>query len=95
MPTVRALAVELGINSNTIGRVYRDLQNDGILELKRGIGTFVSSKAAITPLSESDRANLEERVDALISVAAALRVTPVELSQLIETRWKEASDANR
>lgn len=46
MPTVRELAVQLEINSNTVARVYRDLQNDGLLNLKRGIGTFVSDEGS-------------------------------------------------
>ena len=42
LPTVRSLAVQLGINANTVARVYRELQTDGLLRLERGIGTFVA-----------------------------------------------------
>ena len=35
IPTVRALAVDLEINSNTVARIYHDLQNKGLLKLKR------------------------------------------------------------
>ena len=42
MPTVRALAVDLGVNANTVARVYRDLQTEGVLRLERGVGTFVT-----------------------------------------------------
>ena len=49
MPTVRSLAVELEINSNTVSRVYRDLQNEGLLTLKRGVGTSISEQASVRP----------------------------------------------
>lgn len=41
LPTVRELAVELGINYNTISRVYQDIERDGYIMTKRGRGTFV------------------------------------------------------
>lgn len=92
MPTVRGLAVELSINSNTVSRVYRDLQQEGILILKRGIGTFVSEDVDIEPLSKSDRQSIEKKVDSLIVSARRMSMSSDELFQLIETRWKENSD---
>ncbi len=95
MPTVRALAVDLGINGNTVGRVYRDLQHDGVLVLRRGVGTFVAAESRISPFSKRDRVSLERKVDALIEIGLAMKMTSVELFQLIETRWKEVSDVHR
>ena len=95
MPTVRELAVQLEINSNTVARVYRDLQNDGLLNLKRGIGTFVSDGGDIRPMSRRDFGALEKKVDALIEISCRMNLKPVELFQLIETRWEENSDADR
>lgn len=46
LPTVRQLAVDLRVNANTVAKVYRDLERDGILETRRGVGTFV--KAAVS-----------------------------------------------
>jgi GntR family transcriptional regulator len=45
LPTVRQLAVDLCINSNTVAKVYRDLERAGILETRRGIGTFIKVSA--------------------------------------------------
>ena len=45
LPTTREVAVELGVNMNTIVRVYRDLQAEGLLILERGRGTFVKVSA--------------------------------------------------
>lgn len=42
VPTVRALAEELGVNPNTVARAYRELEREGIVESWVGKGTWVS-----------------------------------------------------
>ena len=42
LPTVRELAVDLKVNANTVARVYADLERAGVLETRRGVGTFVA-----------------------------------------------------
>src|SRR5918912_3858470 len=46
LPTVRQLAVELRVNANTVARVYADLERDGVLETRRGVGSFVRAGPA-------------------------------------------------
>src|SRR5881398_289284 len=43
LPTVRQLAVDLRVNANTVARVYAELERDGVLETRRGVGSFVSA----------------------------------------------------
>lgn len=43
LPTVREMAVALEINANTVARVYAELERAGVLETKRGVGSFVSA----------------------------------------------------
>ena len=43
LPTIRALAQELVMNSNTVVRAYRELEYEGIVELRHGLGAFVSN----------------------------------------------------
>jgi GntR family transcriptional regulator len=45
VPSVRDLAVELQVNPNTVMRAYELLQNNEIIENKRGIGNFLSGDA--------------------------------------------------
>jgi GntR family transcriptional regulator len=45
LPTVRELAVELSVNANTVARVYSDLERAGVLETRRGVGSFVAATA--------------------------------------------------
>ncbi|MFR0868101.1 MAG: GntR family transcriptional regulator [Adlercreutzia sp.] len=42
LPSVRELSVQLGVNYNTINKVYQDLERDGYIFTKRGRGTYVS-----------------------------------------------------
>jgi GntR family transcriptional regulator len=43
LPTVRQLAVELKVNANTVARVYADLERGGVIETRRGVGSFVAA----------------------------------------------------
>lgn len=42
LPTVRALADELGLAVNTVARAYRELETDGIIETRGRAGSFVA-----------------------------------------------------
>ena len=43
LPTVRALAVELKVNLNTVSKAYRELEIQSVLESQQGTGTFIGS----------------------------------------------------
>ncbi|HEY7500019.1 MAG TPA: GntR family transcriptional regulator [Vicinamibacterales bacterium] len=56
LPTVRQLAVELRVNANTVARVYLELERAGVIETRRGVGSFVSAgPARAHPPREHDR----------------------------------------
>jgi GntR family transcriptional regulator len=56
LPTVRQLAVELQINANTVARVYAELERAGVIETKRGVGSFITATPAQAhPPREHDR----------------------------------------
>ena len=46
LPTVRSLAIQLGVNFNTVARAYRLLGAAGIVSAQQGRGTFVLEKTA-------------------------------------------------
>lgn len=43
LPTVRALAVELKVNLNTVSKAYKELEIKNILETQQGTGTFINT----------------------------------------------------
>jgi GntR family transcriptional regulator len=44
LPGIRPLAEELVINVNTVAKAYRELEHEGVIELKHGAGAFVSAR---------------------------------------------------
>jgi len=46
LPTVRQLAVDLRVNANTVARVYAELERNGVIETRRGVGSFISATPA-------------------------------------------------
>ncbi len=53
IPSVRQMATQALVNPNTVAKAYRELERDGILYTRRGLGVFVSSAAP--ELSRNDR----------------------------------------
>ena len=45
LPTIRKVAVDLVMNPNTVVRAYRELEHEGVLELKHGSGAFIKESA--------------------------------------------------
>ena len=56
LPTVRQMTVELRVNANTVARVYSELERSGVIETKRGVGSFISaSPSRAHPPRDHDR----------------------------------------
>src|SRR5471030_1057847 len=53
---IRPLAEELVINPNTVAKAYRELEHEGIIELRHGAGAFVSANARAKKLTDKVRA---------------------------------------
>jgi GntR family transcriptional regulator len=45
LPAARKLADELKVNANTVQHAYRTLEREGVVYVKRGLGTFISARA--------------------------------------------------
>src|SRR5262245_55263360 len=45
LPGIRPLAEDLVINPNTVAKAYRELQHEGVVELRQGAGAFVARTA--------------------------------------------------
>jgi GntR family transcriptional regulator len=55
LPTVRALAVELKINLNTVTKAYKELEIQSILETQQGTGTFIGKTDIKIPAEEKTK----------------------------------------
>jgi len=83
LPSVRDLAVDLLVNPNTVARVYRDLEAEGLLETRRGQGTFVSDSAGA--MAEKERLRIiGALVRELVEDALLFAVPPTQLLELLQ-----------
>jgi len=86
LPTVRQLAVDLRVNANTVARVYGELERAGVLETRRGVGSFVSAgRAEARPPREHDR-RLRDFVTHVLADADAAGFTLQEVIGALEQR---------
>jgi GntR family transcriptional regulator len=85
LPTVRELAVDLRVNANTVARVYAELERAGVLETRRGVGSFVSATPAqARPPREHERRR-RAFVTRLLADLAAAGFTLDEIVAELET----------
>ncbi len=79
LPTVRQLAVDLSVNVNTVAKVYRDLERAGVLETRRGIGTFIKApQPEVMPATERKRL-VRDLADRFLGEATMLGIGVDEL----------------
>jgi GntR family transcriptional regulator len=88
LPTVRQLAVDLRINANTVARVYADLERAGILETRRGVGSFIRASAAQARPPDEHQRRLRAFVTRLLADASAAGFTPDEVVEHITSHGK-------
>jgi len=67
LPTVRQLAVDLRVNANTVAKVYAFLERAGVLETRRGVGTFVAARTPSTQEEGLRRSELNRLVDRFLA----------------------------
>jgi GntR family transcriptional regulator len=88
LPTVRQLAVDLRINANTVAKVYTELEREGVLETRRGVGTFVRTRDL--PVLRGRRSDRERELrlltDRFLSEATALGFSPDEVLEHLAGR---------
>src|SRR6202008_3553549 len=83
LPGIRPLAEELVINPNTVAKAYRELEHEGVIELRHGAGAFVSSNARAKKLGDHLRA-AQSTVAATIEKLRARGLTDEEIRRLFE-----------
>ena len=84
LPTVREMAVDLGINYNTVSKVYQDIERDGYILSKRGRGTFVNDK--YKSAEETADNAVESLADVFIQQCRELGVPRADIVKLVEGR---------
>jgi GntR family transcriptional regulator len=87
LPTIRKVAEDLVMNPNTVVRAYRELEHEGVIELKHGSGAFIKETA-------EGRARLIRKAQAVVLPAVErlllLGLTEDELRRVFENELAKA-----
>jgi GntR family transcriptional regulator len=83
LPTVRQLAVDLKVNANTVARVYSDLERAGVLETRRGVGSFVSAPPERARTAREHERRLKAFATQVVADAAAAGFTVGEVVEAL------------
>ena len=83
LPGIRPLAEELVMNPNTVAKAYRELEHQGVIELRHGAGAFVSATAQAKKVTEKVRAG-QAIVAEAVEKLRKRGVTDEEIRRLFE-----------
>ena len=92
LPSVRALAREVGVNPNTVAKAYQQLEQQGIIYTVSGRGSFVSPD--LLSLQSLRQAALQEVLDA-VDKALSRGVSPLQLLDAIRQQLDSLSPCNQ
>jgi GntR family transcriptional regulator len=83
LPGIRPLAEQLVINPNTVAKAYRELEHEGVVELRHGAGAFVAENGPARQFSDKAR-TAQKVVAAAIERLRAQGLTEEEIRRLVE-----------
>lgn len=82
LPSVREMAIQSGVNPNTVQRTYSELERDQIVETKRGQGTFVTmNQEILTDMRDKMR---DEQIKSFILLMQEMGYQPAEMLQSLK-----------
>lgn len=88
MPSVRALAVDLSINPNTIQKAYAMLEQQGYIYPVKGKGNFVADNRGVL---EQKKQEFFAELGEMIKRGKDMGISKKECISYVETNWKEGT----
>ncbi len=84
LPTVKGLALDLKLNANTVARVYRELEREGVIATAPGRGSFVSQNGALNDARRVATDVASRGVDEAVRQARSLGITDTEIRSIAD-----------
>ena len=84
LPSIRPLAEELVINVNTVAKAYRQLESEGVVELRQGAGAFVTAGARVGQGGAEKFRGAQPLVAAAVEKLRARGLSDDEIRRLVE-----------
>lgn len=88
LPSVRALAKEHLINPNTVARAYLELERDGDIYKRRGMGTYVAEKEGRMELADKLQV-IEGLIDKAVDEGRDLGLSADQIRSVFEERIRD------
>jgi GntR family transcriptional regulator len=89
LPTIRALAEDLGVNFNTVARSYRMLDQSAVISTQQGRGTYIIGKNKTKINKKNMKKNLEQLTRFYFRKATYLGYKPEEIKDCFEEIFQE------
>ena len=83
LPGIRSLAETLIINPNTVIKIYRELEQEGLLEIRHGLGAFVTSRRRKLSKAEEMR-DAQQLVHEFVNTLKKQGLAEGEIRRLLE-----------
>ena len=87
LPSVRAVAAELGVNPMTVSKAYSLLERDGVVARRRGLGMVVEE----TTIDVVEA--IRPQADALVDAARRLGLTREGVADAVDSAWQRQEEA--
>ena len=88
IPSVRALALDLTVNPNTVQRAYEELEREALIESRKGLGMFVSKHGTTSAQTQSEQAMQGAFVQAIRGGRAA-RIPSRRIRAAFDAAWRD------
>ncbi len=86
LPTIRQLALDLGLAKGTVAKAYELLESDAVIETRGRKGSFVLEMQPVT--ARAQRTGLREAADSLVIVARQLGADEAAAVAALRDAWK-------
>lgn len=90
LPTVKEVAGALAVNPNTVSKAYRDLEREGLVEGRQGVGTFAVRRPDGPPPAVQHQ--LSRALSAWITKARMAGLTDPDIESMVRGELRAASD---
>ncbi|OFO59517.1 GntR family transcriptional regulator [Peptoniphilus sp. HMSC075B08] len=91
LPSVRTLSKDLKVSILTVKKAYDELEEEGFVESRQGLGTFVAGKDSEVKREEMQK-ELENHLQEVIKLSADLDLDKETILELFEFLYKEGLD---
>ena len=91
LPTVREVVSTVAVNPNTVLRAYRELEHEGLVATRQGLGTFVTDTVP-APIDQPLYESLRQELEAWLRAARAHGVDDATLAALFDHVLRESRE---